>query len=283
MSFNMNRTWSQAVALMRGNFQLLAIIAGVFLLLPSLAVSVSMPDTLRLLSMGEDPEAVMAALRANAVPLGLYGLVSLLLQLVGYSAMVALIGVDRPTVGEAIMRGLRSLPSIVAAMMLFVLVYLAVVVVLSLLVAAITGALGAIGGGAVAGVIAVVLFGFVFVAVFFLIARLSLTLPVIVLEGVRNPVAALRRSFLVTRQSGWSIFAFYVLLAIAYFVISLLVLGVMGVASTALGDGPAAMLFLALVNAVIGALVAMVMSGILVSMHAQLAGGAGPAVGETLS
>ena len=41
MQFDMNRTWSQAVALVRANFQLLAVIAGIFLLLPTLRRCIS--------------------------------------------------------------------------------------------------------------------------------------------------------------------------------------------------------------------------------------------------
>ena len=35
MTFDMNRTWNEALSLVRANFQLLAVIAGVFLLLPT--------------------------------------------------------------------------------------------------------------------------------------------------------------------------------------------------------------------------------------------------------
>lgn len=282
MHFNMNRTWSQAVALVRANFQLLAIIAGVFLLLPALVLALAMPGTLDFAALGTDPEAAMAALGDAIMPLLAYSLVGLLLQFVGYGAMVALIGGDRPTVGEAIMLGIRCLLTILGALLVFLLAYAALALAVSLVIAGIAAALGAIGGGAISAVLTIVLMGMLLAAVLYVMARLSLTLPVVVLEGARNPLAALRRSWHLTRLHGGAIFGFYLLLMIAYFVISLLLFGLLGAVGAALGQGPGAALLTGLVNGLAGALVAMVMSGILVSMHQQLAGRTGRLIGETL-
>jgi len=277
MPFNMNRTWSQAVALVRANSQLLAIIAGVFLLLPALLFAFLMPETIDWSRLGQDSEEISQQMEGMLGPLLIYGLVSFVLQLIGYGAMVALIGEDRPTVGEAIVLGLRSLPTIIAATLLFALAYLAV----ALIAGVIVGAISAAGAGGLAAAIAFVVVAALFIGVLYVITRLSLTLPVVVLEGVRNPVTALRRSWLLTKQQGGAIFGFYVLLFIAYFVISMLLFGVVGVIGAMFGPGPAAALFTGLVNGIIGALAAMVMSGILVSMHQQLAGRSGAALGET--
>ena len=40
MTFDMNRIWSQAVAMVRAGWQDLALIAGIFFLLPSLLVNI---------------------------------------------------------------------------------------------------------------------------------------------------------------------------------------------------------------------------------------------------
>ena len=272
MHFNMNRTWSQAVALVRANFQLLAIIAGVFLLLPALVFALVMPAQLDWMALGENPEAMSRAMSGMIGPLIAYGLVSMLLQFIGYGAMVALIGGNRPTVGEAIMLSIRCLPTILGATLLFVLAYLAVAILLSLLVGLLAGALGAIGGTAAAAVLTVVVMLVLLIGVLYVMTRLSLTLPIVVLESVRNPISAIQRSWLLTRPQAWAILGFYALLFIAYLVISLLLFGLMGVIAAALGQGPGAALFAGLINGLIGALVAMVMSGVLVSMNQQLAG-----------
>ncbi len=276
MPFNMNRTWSQAMALGRANLQLLAIIAGVFLLLPALLFALLMPETLDWAALSEDPESLSRAMQARIVPLLTYGLASLVLQFIGYGAMVALIGEDRPTVGEAIMLGLRCLPTIIGATLLFLVAYLAIAVLFSLVVGVLAAGLGAVGGAGLSAVVGIVLFAVLFVGVLYVMTRLSLTLPVVVLEGVRNPVTALRRSWLLTKPHGSPIFGFYLLLVIAYLVISLLLFGVLGVIGAVLGAGSAAALFGGLVNGLVGAAVAMVMSGILVSLHQQLAAARAP-------
>ena len=272
MAFNMNRTWSQSIALMRGNFQLLAVIAGVFILLPSVAISLAMPAPFAFLSMGEDPERMAEAMSAMLGPLLAFGLLAFVLQMIGYGAMIALTGDQRPTVGEAIKRGAISLPPIVGAVLLFILVYVLLAIVLSLVTALLTGLLGATGGEGVAGFVGFVIFLLLFALVLYVMVRLSLTLPVIVLEGVKNPITALRRSWGLTKPHAGALFAFFALLTIAYIVISLLLFGMLGVVAAGLGDGTGSALFLGLVNGLIGALVAMVLSGILVSMHQQLAG-----------
>ena len=278
MAFNMNRTWSQAIALMRGNFQLLAVIAGVFILLPSVAISLVMPQPFAFLTMGEDPEQMAAAMSAVIGPLIVFGLLAFVLQMIGYGAMIALTGDERPTVGEAIKRGAKSLPTIAGAFLLFILAYMLLAVILSLVTALVTGLLGE---GA-AGVVGFVIFLLLFIAVLYVTVRLSLTLPVIVLESAMNPIKALRRSWRLTKPHAKAIFGFFALLAIAYMVISLLLFGMLGVVAAGLGEGTGSALFLGLVNGLIGAAVAMILSGILVSMHQQLAGRAGAAVDRSV-
>ena len=281
MSFNMNRTWSEATALVRGNFQLLAIIAGVFLLLPALVLALVMPAPLDWMALGQDPEAMTEAMGAMLGPLLVYGFIAFILQMIGYTAMVALVGEDRPTVGEAISLGLRCLPTIIGATLLFALGYVLFALILSLVFALLGSLLGAVGAGGIAAVLTVVVMLVLMLAVLYMMTRLSLTLPVVVLEGVRNPLTALKRSWQLTRGHGKAIFVFYLLLAIAYVVISLLLVGLASVIGAVLGSGPAAALFGGLVNGLIGALVAMVMSAILVAMHRQLAGGSSAVLSET--
>lgn len=281
MGFNMNRTWSQATQLVRANFQLLAVIAGVFLLLPALVFALVMPNAFDLMALGgDDPEAIQQAMAGMLGPILVYGLIGMVLQLIGYAAMVALIGQDRPTVGEAIMLGLRILLPLVAALLLFLIGYLAIATLASLLVGGLAALLGGAGGGGLAAILGVLLFAVLFAAAIYAMTRLLLTLPVIALEGERNPITALRRSWALSAPHRGAIFGFFVLLFIAYVVISVLLLGFTGVIAAALGGGTGAAFFTGLVNGLIGALVAMVMSAILVAMHRQLAGRSPASIGE---
>ncbi len=272
MNFDMNRTWSQAVALVRANFQLLAIIAGVFLLLPALAFYLLNPELVQVLAAGEKTEQVDAMMPQLLV----YGLVVFVGQMIGQAALVALVGRHRPTVGEAIGLGTRVLPSVVGALIVFLAGVYAVALALSLVVALVAVVSGAsASGGALGGFISIVLL----VIELYLMIRCMLALPVIVLEHRLNPIKALRRSWRLTSKHAWKILGFVALLGIAYFVIVLLIMLVFGAIGLAVGAdpaspqlGPGSAAGFAVVASVMGALVAMLTSGILVSMHRQLAG-----------
>lgn len=276
MQFDMNRTWSQALALIRKNFQLLALIAGVFMLLPSVLFYVAFPDILAMMSTAADPDAMEAQMLAVMPQLMGFGLVALLVQMVGYMAMVALMGSDRPTVGESIVRGIKGLPALIGAAVLFAVAYVAATVVLSLILGLIAGLFGATSEGAAAG-LGAMLSIIILVASLYVMVRFCLTLPVIVLDRL-GPIKALGQSWRLTRPRAWAIFSFFALLFVAYMVISMLlfiVIGALGfVAGGPVGGGTA--LVLGLLSGVIGAFAAMLMSGILVSMHEQLSRGSEP-------
>jgi hypothetical protein len=281
MNFDMNRTWSQAVALVRANFQLLAVVAGVFLLLPALAFYLFNPDLLEVFVGGRTVEQIDATIAAMVPRLLGFGLVVFICQIIGQAALVALVGQHRPTVGEAIGLGARALPSLVGALIVFFIAMYAIGLVVSLIVALAALLFGAavIAGGALAGLISIALL----LVQLYLMVRCMMALPVIVLEHQRNPWKALVRSWRLTAGHAWRILAFVILLGVAYFVIVLLVMFVLGAIgliagadSSGQGIGTGSVLGFAAIASVMGAAVAMLASGVLVSMHRQLAGGGEP-------
>lgn len=274
MQFDMNRTWSQAVAMVRGNFQLLALIAGIFMLLPSLIMVIAMPQVFELALPGADPQA--AEQRLAALMPSFIGVITviMLVSLVGYAAMVALIGPARPTVGGAIGRAITALPTLVGAFLVFLVGYVVAVLVAGLVVGLLAAALGMAAGNGLAAFLLVV--GLLAV-IGYLLSRFALLLPVVVLDGVRNPLRAYTRSWRQTRPARWRIFGFFVLLTVAYFVIALVLVMVMGLLGAAAG-GTGSLFAFGIVSGVLGMLVAMLVSGILVSLHQQLAGGDSPAL-----
>jgi membrane-anchored glycerophosphoryl diester phosphodiesterase (GDPDase) len=276
MQFDMNRTWSQALALVRKNFQLLALIAGVFMLLPSVLFYVAFPEILTMMSAAADQDAVEAQMMAMMPQLPLAGLAALLLQMVGYMAMIGLIGNDRPTVGQSIVRGVKGLPALLGAVILFAAGYIAVTIVFGLVVGLLAAMFGMVSEAAAAG-LGAILSTMLLAIIFYVMVRFCLTLPAIVLERL-GPLAALRRSWRLTKPRAGAIFAFFALLFVAYMVISLLLFIVFGafgfVAGSQLAGGTA--LVLGLLSGVVGALTAVLLSGIMVSIHEQLAGGAEP-------
>lgn len=273
MTFDMNRTWSTALALLSANGQLLAIIAGVFLLLPGTLFYVALPDVMNTLSTqtNPDPQVLLAMLRDAMVPMIVMGLVAFVAQMIGYLAMIALMGDDRPTVGEALRRALAYLPSTIGVTLLllgYVLAILAGGLVLGLVIA---GA-GAVGGTVLAGVLAAIGFVAMMVGILYLATRFILTMPIIALDGITGPWTVCKRSWDLTRSNALKIFFFYVLIFAAYIVIALILGSVFGVIAGLLGNGTGAALVLGLSNGLIGAAVAMLFSAIMVAMHRELGG-----------
>jgi hypothetical protein len=289
MQFDMNRTWSQAVALVRANFQLLALIAGVFLLLPTLALYLLNPDLMQVMALSADPARAEAAMDAILPRLLGYGAIVIALQLVGQMAMVAMMGSARPTVGESLRLGARALPSVIGAAIVFILGFIVVALVLGLVLGLAIALVAALFGGGetpslgAAGLIGAVLYLAIFVFEIYVMVRFMMTLPIIVLEKQYNPLKALRRSWRLTGPRAWAIVGFIVLLGVAYFVIAMVLMiaiGALGFVSGGdlAGGSPStgSVVVLSLVVSVGGAFVAMLLSGILVSMHQQLAGRAEP-------
>ncbi|MXO73216.1 glycerophosphoryl diester phosphodiesterase membrane domain-containing protein [Alteraurantiacibacter buctensis] len=283
MTFDMNRTWSMALALLSANGQLLAIIAGVFLLLPGTLFYVAMPDMMTTLSTqtNPDPDMVLAMLREAMVPLIVLGLVVLVAQIIGYLAMIALMGDDRPTVGEALRRALAYLPTTIGVTLLLMLGYILVVFVGALVMALLVAGGTAVGGEVLGGALAVIGAIALIVGIVFLATRFVLTMPIVALEGVTGPWAVCKRSWDLTRSNALKIFFFYVLIFAAYIVIAMILSAIFGVLAGLLGNGAGAALVLGLSNGLIGAAVAMLFSAIMVAMHRQLAGLSPTAIDQT--
>ena len=265
MKLDMNKVWTRCMVLVRENFQLLAVIAGVFILLPTMAMYFLIPGMEAFVTPGADPEVVQERMLELIGPLLTYGLIGSVIQFVGYGAMVALMGENRPTVGEALGTGAKSMLSVIGAFVIFFVLYMVAAIVIVTPIAMLAGAIGVPGLAAIAPL-------FVIAIALFLMARFSLTMPVIVVEHMLNPLKAVKRSWDLTGPSQWGVLGFWLILGVAYMVISLLLLGVFGVIAALAGDGTTGMLILGLSNGLISMVVSMVLCGLAVAMHAQLAG-----------
>src|SRR5688500_11678540 len=196
MKFSMSAAWNDAMALMQGNREVLAIVAGVFFLLPGLVMAVMFAEQqaqamAALQSMvqgqmlqGEPPSVLQAA----PVWFIVVGLAAFFIQLIGYLALLALMDDRRrPTVGEAIGTAFKYLLPLIGAVILFVIGYFVFALFAGVVGGLIIGGLGAATGStAVAGLLAVIFFGGLFAAVCWIMVRLSLTLAEIVLGDTMN-------------------------------------------------------------------------------------------------
>jgi hypothetical protein len=199
----------------------------------------------------------------------------LLLQSLGYMAMLALLtDRRRPTVGEAMAIGARSLPALIGAIVIFFLGYVVASLPLGVILIGCIAGLGTQFGTAIGLTIDMVL-------LIVVVTRLSLTLPVIVIEGLHRPFAALQRSWRITGGSSLRLLAFYMMLAIAYIVVTLALNALLSLLSAAMGMGESYVLLAGAISGVIGALTSIVLTAILAAVHRQLAGPSHGAISET--
>ncbi len=277
MQFDSNRAWREASASVSANREVLLAVAGVFFLLPGFASVIFLSDfQADMLANFGDPKAAERIMEGMTGPVVGFGIISFALQAVGYLAMLALLtDRARPTVGEALGKAIKALPTAVGSALLFFAGYLVAVLVLVLFAAA----LGSVTG---LGALVAVLVGALLAGVVYAMVKVSLVLPVIVIEQVTNPLTALTRSWRLTRGNSFRLFFFYLLLTVVYFVI-VMILGVtaMGLATLIAGQGKVATLIGGLVSGVIGAVASAVLTAILAAIHRQLAGPSPEVLGST--
>lgn len=262
--FDMARAWDGAVALIRGNRDVILIVAGVFFFLPYLAMSLFVPDMAGNAGMdaggGKTPEeamqAMMETVSGNMPLLIIVGI----LQAVGVLGLLSLLTDEgRPTVGEALQTGARSLLPYIGAQILQALAMIAI--------AAVPFMLGGITGSPAVGL----LVGLpAIAAIIYMFIKFSLVSPVIVIDRVTNPINALRRSWDLTKGNSFRLALFYVLLMVALIVISMVLAIAFG--ALAMVGGTFASVVIALLNALLNMIGVIVSMGIIASVHRELSG-----------
>ena len=274
MKFDMGAAWNEAMRLVSTNRQVVLIVAGVFFFLPYAIFMMVTGDQMAAIEAGAgagnaDPEAAMEALMAFYGGIWWIVLLVTIVQAVGMLGLLALLkDRSRPTVGDALGIGLKSLlPYLGAQIVMGVLFMLVIFVPVAI------GAAGSIAGAVIAGIAAAV-------ALIYLFTKLSLAAPVIVVERVLNPVAALGRSWRLTKGNSLRLWLFYFLLIVAVMVVGIVVSIVIGLV-LALAGPEAALAGNALVAALLNAVWATIFLAALAAAHRQLAGEAPEAVSET--
>lgn len=271
MKLDMSRAWADAVHLLSNNRQVILVVAGVFVFLPYLALALLMPQAMNPMAGAAPGQAQSAdAMMAMFTGPAMFALIAVaVLQGVGTIALLALLTDNsRPTVGDALGLGLKAL-----------LPYLATLILQGLLVGLVLGipigAAFASGNSAamvVVGLLALV--GFLYAYV-----KFSLTIPVIGIERQMNPVAVLKRSWQLTKGNSVRLLAFYVLLFIAFLVLSMIVSMVIGLPLALMGGGVATF-GTALVGALSNTVMVILFMGVLAAVHRQLSGSTAEAMGD---
>jgi membrane-anchored glycerophosphoryl diester phosphodiesterase (GDPDase) len=268
MKFDMSEAWREAMAMVTGNREVLLIVAGIFFLLPSLVLALSIGELQQM--MFADPEAAQAQLYELYAGWWWLLIAVLLVEVVGYLALLALLrDSTRPTVGEALRTGLAGLLPAIGA-------YLLLVLGLSLVFGLLVGGAMASGSGAAAALAGIV----AFVAFVYICVKVSLAGPVIAIDKVFNPVTVLTRSWRLTKGNSFRLFLFYLLLFIVYIVIAAVIGAVVGALTLVLGPA-AALTANGIVSGILSAAITVVFVAVVAAVHRQLSGPSAEAVSQT--
>ncbi len=274
MKLDFSKAWNTITSLIGGNKDVVMIVAGVFFFLPYLVVMLTMPEVTAVMQgqfgETENPDAMMAAMRGAFRS---YWWVFTVLGIIQYLGTLSLLALftdhNRPTVGEAIGIGAaRLLPYFVTVLLMGFAIGLIAVVLIA--IGALTGiAVVAFVTGLLAAVVAI-----------YLVVKFSQVAPVMIIEGVTNPIKALSRSWALTKGNSLRILLFSLLIFIPLLIITSIVSMIFGLGFAAGGASVATIgngLVAALMNAVSGA----VGAAILAAIYRQLAGDSPSAVSET--
>lgn len=259
MKFDSSRAWSEAMQAIIANREVVLALAGVFFLLPQLAFVLFFPEPETV--AGADQKQMMAAMQAYYVSIAPVLIPMLLAQALGTLALLCLLDTERrPTVGEAIGAGARGLASYLGAQLLSGFA-------MGLVGVFFAGVLGAAAGmaGAVVGVVIMLLF------MIALSIRLALTAPVVAVEKVLNPLAAIARSWRLTRGNTSRILGFFAMLLIAMFVVMIFV-GILTLPISLLLSAETARVVSGILQAVLTSLMAVCFVAVIGQVHRQLAG-----------
>ncbi|MBV1917064.1 MAG: glycerophosphoryl diester phosphodiesterase membrane domain-containing protein [Sphingomonadaceae bacterium] len=257
MKFDSNRAWKRATSAISANREVVYALAGVFFLVPGLAMALLFPAPEP--TAGLDRDAAMALVSDYYVSILPYLIPMVIFQAAGTLALLTLLtDRGRPTVGEAISMGLKGIIPYVLAQL-----------ALGLGIGLVCGALFALT--TLAGVPAI---GLIAAALVFVYAwiKTSLVAPIIAVEGERNPIAALRRSWRLTSSNSARIALFYLLVIIAFSIVILAVTAIVGIVLALFADAYAVGLAGAVITSAFNAVMALYFVAIVAATHHQLAG-----------
>lgn len=236
--FDMGAAWEDSMLLLRSHSALTGAIAAVFLFLPTLAVSWFGPVPIEP-AAGSSFDQVMATMRANVIQAVPYQLFVAIVSGIGGIGILRLwLSRSGISVGEALVFALTMVPTVIVIQLL---------------------------SGLIVGV------GFVLLIVpgLYLWARLAIVAPVVADQSERNPLAAIRQGWTLTKGNGWRIFLFMFLVTLVILVIAVILAGVTA-AVLGTGEGIARMLT-GLVEGAVAAISGMVTLAIAAATYRQLA------------
>jgi len=205
--------WASAAGMVAANRDVLLAIAGVFFLLPSLAAAVFVPAPVFVTGMSER-QMLEALQRYYASSLPVLVVLSIVSMAGMLTMLVAMLDTARPTIGQAIGRGLRAIPSYIGAQLM---IALAVLPFAMILVAVLAQGIAERFAAAI-----------VFAAGLYPIMRTMLVGPVMAHMREHSPISAIRASFRLTRGNAGRLLTFIGLATFVFLVVYGLIMMLVG-------------------------------------------------------
>ena len=233
------KIWDEAVKALLANRDVLLAVLGVFSILPNFALQMLAPV----------PEPVAGQQAAQLLDrLGVYFdanwmpvIAVTVVQFFGMLVTLALLADPaRPTVSEAMRKAAGAAPTFLAALLLA----LAGSFLTGLIPVILIGLSGSLSLTQLAAVIGTVV-------ILYMLVRFAFAGPAVLLDGQRNPVLALRRSFAATQGIGWQLLVFILLIFVAFRIVGWLITAAVVLVATLIAGAAGA----ALVGALVGCLV----------------------------
>jgi hypothetical protein len=251
--------WAEAAAFVRNERRLLAPVVLGLVMVPAVIASMVQPDA----SPGARPE-----------PGGwmIVTLITLLAMIIGQLAIALLATGWRGSVGAAIGRGVKRLPTLIlAGFAIMIPIFIAMTVIM--LLSGVEPGGDGLGSRSSAGPASSLLVLLFVPAVLYLAVRLLPLVP-IVANSDHGPITALKRSFAMTRGNFWKLLGFVLLLAIAFLVAGVAISAVVGTLVTLAFGRPepwsVSLLLIALVGGLIQAAFVTIYSAMLARIAVQL-------------
>lgn len=261
MKFNLDVAWRDTSRLLKDNFGLLAVLAGVFYFIPNALMMLAIPQFRELSNLPADAsqeaaQAIVVELFANywwAL------LIAGIVQSIGMLAMLALLSNrSNHTVGEAIQIGARS-----------VMTYIVASLIQGLVVGLIGGIVMTIGALTGVGFLAIVFILLALTIAVYAMAKFSMTAPIIVTEGQMNPVSALMESWQLTKGNSFRLVGFFLLILVPA-VIVWLVFSMLAGLLFSLGQGEVMDFAQTIMSALANTLWVMIFVSVVTAMYTQL-------------
>ncbi|KPH60228.1 hypothetical protein ACLIMP_06375 [Novosphingobium aerophilum] len=259
MRFDSNKAWSQASLAVSANREVVLALAGVFFLLPQLVFAIFFPQPE--MGSGLSETQVVEAVRAYWNSVLPVMIPVALLQALGTLSLLCLLDTDRrPTVGEAIRSGLKGL-------LPYLLAQIVAGLALAMVAMVVGGVLGVAGGkaGAAIGL------GLALILAIAIGVRLSVTAPVVAVEKTLNPIAALARSWALTKGNTGRLLGFYALLMLAMMVLMIFA-NVLTLPIALLAPAEVARVAGAVLESILATIMALYFVAVIGQVHRQLAG-----------